>query len=263
MRWLVVRTAAGLCNRMWALLGGAAYAEATGRRYLFVWQPSHACGAHFRTLWTSPYREMGSHSASVLARLVGTTPYADVTFDDPSRVLVVTAGKPLTPNHPQIRPLRDYLHTLRVVPQIEDRIERTYDEQLVGQHRTVGVMIRANPTAHSFARESSPPEWFYRRMEEIRTDYSDVKFFLSTDSPEVSDEIHRRFANVAELRGKSTFNSATGVQDGVCDLYLLARTSYIIGSAGSSFSLTAGWLAGHGGYETPTEPPNVDLQGRI
>ena len=263
MRLLVVRTAAGLCNRVWALLGGAAYAEATGRSYVFVWRPSHACGAHFNTLWTSPYREIGSRTASVLARLVGTTPHADVTFDDPSRVLMVTAGKPLIPDHPQIRPLRNYLHTLQVIPEIEERIESTYEEQLLGWRRTVGVMIRANPTAHSFARASSPPEWFYRRMEQIRTEYPDVTFFLSTDYHEVSDEIHRRFANVAELRGKSAFNSATGVQDGVCDLYLLARTSYLIGSAGSSFSLTAGWLAGHGGYETPIDPPDVDLHARI
>ena len=100
-------------------------------------------------------------------------------------------------------------------------------------------------------------------MEGIRVEYPDVKFFLSTDSPEVSNEIHRRFAGVAELRGKSAFNSASGVQDGVCDLYLLARTRYLIGSAGSSFALTAGWLAGHGGYETPTDPPDIGLHARI
>ena len=124
-------------------------------------------------------------------------------------------------------------------------------------------MIRANSSAHAVSRETSPPEWFYRRMDDIRADYPDVGFFLSTDSPEVSDEVHHRFANVAELRGKSEFNSATGVQDGVCDLYLLARTDYIIGAAGSSFSITAGWLAGHGGFETPTDPPEADLHTRL
>src|SRR5262249_42307842 len=121
----------------------------------------------------------------------------------------------------------------------------------------------ANTNAHAVARETSPPEWFYRRMQEIRADYPDVVFFLSTDSPEVSDEVHRRFANVTELRGKSAFNSPQGVQDGVCDLYLLARTAYIVGSAGSSFSLTASWLAEHRGFETPLDPPEVDVHTRL
>ena len=259
MRVLVVRTAAGLCNRVWALLGGAAYAEATGRSYAFVWHPTHACGARFDTLWDSPYREIGSRTASVLARLAGTTPYSELTFDHPRRVLVVVAGKPLMPDHPQIRPPRDYFQSLQLVPQLEARVERAYEEGFAGRRRTVGVMIRANSSAHAVSRETSPPEWFYRRMDDIRADYPDVGFFLSTDSPEVSDEVHRRFADVAELPGKSEFNSATGVQDGVCDLYLLARTDYIIGAAGSSFSVTAGWLAGHGGFETPTHPPESDL----
>jgi hypothetical protein len=186
-----------------------------------------------------------------------------VSFDDPRRVLMVVAGKPLIPHDPRIRPFRSYLESLQVVPELQTRVERTYDEGLSGQRHTVGVMIRANTNAHAVARETSPPDWFYRRMREIRGEYPDVVFFLSTDSREVSDEVHRRFANVIELRGKSQFNSARGVQDGVCDLYLLARTGYIIGSAGSSFSLTAGWLAQHRGFETPIDPPEVDLHTRL
>ncbi len=53
------------------------------------------------------------------------------------------------------------------------------------------------------------------------------------------------------------------MQDAVCDLYLLARTDFIIGSAGSSFPITAAWLAGHGGFETPIEPSAVDLDERL
>src|SRR3954453_19375759 len=116
MRVLVVRTAGGLCNRLWGLLGGATYAEATGRAFAFVWHPTHLCGARFDTLWTSPYRQVGSRTASVLGRLVGTTPHSDVTFDDPKRVLIVSAGQPLVPDDPRIRPLRDRLPALRLVP---------------------------------------------------------------------------------------------------------------------------------------------------
>lgn len=263
MRVIVVRTAGGLCNRVWGLLGGVEYAEATGRSFAFVWHPTHLCGARFDTLWTAPYRQVGSRRASVLARMVGTTRFAAVTFDDPKRVLMVSAADQLVPTHPRIHPLRDRLATLRVVPALSERIARTYDEQLAGRRRTVGVMIRARADAHPTVRESSPPEWFYRRMHEIAAEYPDVGFFLSTDSPEVSEEVHRQFADVAELRNKSAFNSTAGVQDGVCDLYLLARTDFILGSAGSSFPITAAWLAGHGGFETPTEPSAVDLHVRL
>ena len=142
--------------------------------------------------------------------------------------------------------LARHLQSLQLVPQLKARVnEPMRTVELADHRRTVGVMIRANSSAHAVSRETSPPEWFYRRMDDIRAHYPDVGFFLSTDSPEVSDEIHHGFANVAELHGKSEFNSPTGVQDGVCDLYLLARTDYIIGAAGSSFSITAGWLSGH------------------
>ena len=68
-------------------------------------------------------------------------------------------------------------------------------------------------------------------------------------------------AAVSEGSGRG--KPLVGSVDGVCDLYLLARTDYIIGAAGSSFSITAGWLAGHGGFETPTVPPESDLHTRL
>jgi hypothetical protein len=263
MRVLIVRTAGGLCNRVWGLLGGAEYAAATERSFAFVWHPTHLCGARFDTLWTAPYREVGSRAASALARVVGTTRYAEVFVDDPKRVLMVSAADQLAVGDPRVRPLRERLATLRLVPALAERVARTHDEQLAGRPRTVGVMIRARADAHASVRASSPVEWFTRRMDEIRAEYPDVAFFLSTDSPEVSEQIHRRFADVAELRDKAPFNSATGVQDAVCDLYLLARTDFLLGSAGSSFPITAAWLAGHGGFETPLEASRIDLRDRL
>src|SRR5262245_56813174 len=147
MRLLVVRTAGGLCNRVWGLLGGAAYASATGRSFAFVWHPTHLCGARFDRLWSAPYRQIGSRSASALARLVGVTPHPQVPFDAPGRVRMVSAGQPLLPEDPRVRPVRELLPTLHVVPELADRIEQTYEDQLLGR-AVVGVMIRAHPDAY-------------------------------------------------------------------------------------------------------------------
>ena len=132
----------------------------------------------------------------------------------------------------------------------------TWDEPVVG------VMIRVNNLAHAATRAASPVEWFVKRMADIREQSPGTPFFLSTDSPVVSRVIHSRFRGVYELKRKSEYNSKAGVQDAVTDLYLLASTTYIIGSAVSSFSYMAAVLAGHGGYETSQLRPSATWEER-
>ena len=97
-------------------------------------------------------------------------------------------------------------------------------------------------------------------MRTLRRERSDLEFFLSTDSPEVSEAVHRRFDRVHELPDKGGHNSRAGVQDGLCDLYLLASTHYILGSHWSSFSETAAMLGGNDAYETARKVPAVSLR---
>ena len=119
----------------------------------------------------------------------------------------------------------------------------------------VGLMIRANSLAHTDTKLTSPPGWFYARMAQFRSADPEVPFFLSTDSPEVSEYVHRTFGGVHELAAKGAYNSKAGLIDAAADLYLLAGTTYILGSHSSSFSETACYLSGHLGYETSQRTP--------
>ncbi len=99
-------------------------------------------------------------------------------------------------------------------------------------------------------------------MAELRATDPRARFFLSTDSPSVSAELHALFPDVLELPKHSKYNSREAIQDAMADLYLLFGCTYILGSYWSSFSESARGLSGHGGYETSQDTPTENWQTR-
>jgi hypothetical protein len=123
-------------------------------------------------------------------------------------------------------------------------------------------MVRAHPSAHAFTAQTKPVDYAIARIAAIRAVRPDAVFFLSSDSPEAS-AIVREHADVVELPEKGEFNSIRGVQDAVCDLYLLASCQWIVGSHLSSFSEIAGHLAPHRGYETAVQPAATPIESQL
>lgn len=236
----------GLCNRLQGLLSGSQWADAADRSLRVAWPVDARFGAHLNDLFEHSFNEVSPTLVKVAARVCGGYhTHEEVRLEDRRRVLVAVSGKrfliddeplELEPGLPQLRPVRAIATRVRSIA--------SWDEPVVG------VMIRANNLAHAETTSASPVSWFVDRMASIRAERPDTPFFLSTDSPPVSERIHGEFSNVFELGGKSAYNSGTGVQDAVADLYLLASTTYILGSTASSFSDMAALIAGHGGYET-------------
>lgn len=103
---------------------------------------------------------------------------------------------------------------------------------------TIGIHIRR--TDHQLAISSSPDQGFIDAMNAEVEKRSDTRFFLASDSPEVNDCFTTLFADRIIWHQKEySRNSSKGVQDALVDLMCLSQTQKVIGSYGSSFSVTA------------------------
>jgi hypothetical protein len=249
--WIFVRE--GLCNRLRVLLSAIGFSEMTGRKLRVCWpvwgqDAQRPFEAALSDLWIHPYREV---SIADWYTMHGHPGAVEASFPpDPgstARVLYLETllsffeGLPEGP--------AGYLSRLRLVPALEDRVER-FAAAHFDARPCFGVHVRSHK-AHRQTSEHSPADWFERRMEELGRQYPAARFFLSCDSGEVSARFHRRFGDrVCELCTPPGYNTVDGIQKGVVDLYLLARTDYILGSHYSSFSEMASWMQGEKGFET-------------
>lgn len=119
--------------------------------------------------------------------------------------------------------------------EIEKRIEavtRLYTPN------TVGVHIRR--TDNLAAIKNSPMEMYYREMDKAIAENPQTVFYIASDDEEAKSMIKERYGNIVithqwELKR----DSVRGMKDAVAELYCLARTSKLIGSTNSTYSLMA------------------------
>lgn len=121
----------------------------------------------------------------------------------------------------------------RPVPKLQRRI----DEATAGFHgKVVGVHIRRTDQERSILY--SPTPMFVARM---REEPEDTRFYLASDDEEVKTELRKEFpGRILTLPRKADRGSVSGMEDALVELYTLSRTRKIIGSFGSTYSLTAG-----------------------
>jgi hypothetical protein len=263
-RLLLLNARRGLGNRLRSVLSGLAYAEATRCGLLVVWEPNAQCGAALGDLWEHPLRLIPASRARYLAKLSGGwkehLKEEDLDLSVFRRPVLALHSSQAFSNPAGI-PWHSTFSRLRPVPELRTRIADVW-AQIDPERPLVGVMVRAHSSAHRETVASRPVAHALDRLSEIRSVAPDATVFLSSDSPEASAVI-RAQSPVVELPAKGPFNSLRGVQDAVCDLYLLASCQWIIGSHGSSFSEIAGLVAGHGGYETSVDEATATLEGRL
>jgi len=263
-RLLLLNARRGLGNRVRTVLSGLAYAEATGCRLRVVWAPNQQCGAGIDQLWEHPLTLESLPRARWLAKLSGGWE-EHLTDDDMDLarfrrpMLALQSSQAFSNPRGLAWPLQ--LRQLTPIAEIRDRIAARWPA-LDTPAPLVGLMVRAHQSAHAHTTASQPVTYALQRLVAIQTVAPTAKVFLSCDSPAVSERI-RAEADVVELPGKGEFNSVRGVQDAVCDLYLLASCQWIVGSHLSSFSEIAGLVAGHGGYETALAPATASLAERL
>lgn len=108
---------------------------------------------------------------------------------------------------------------------------------------TIGMHIRR--TDHGEAKAQSPTELFIEAGRREMEAHADMKVFLATDDEGVKAELAEAFGSrVITASAAASRSSADGIRGGLVDMYTLARTQRIYGSAGSSFSPMAARIGG-------------------
>lgn len=249
----------GLGNRLRATLGARNLAEATGRHLFVVWPTGPLFQPRFSDLWEGRIgTPMPLLASQALAKVFPyrTEDLRDIRSHDAAPLWQIRTGSALqVPDG--VRDWEVDLRELRPVPAIAERIERTH--ALFGDEPYIGVQVRSHAVSHDKTRTASPAEWFRARLDEVRAQAPDVRFFLSCDQPQVQEEFVARYPGSVALADKGGYNTVAGVQSAVADSYLLASAGYIIGPAHSSFVELAVRLANHTvPFENSLKEPRLD-----
>ena len=119
--------------------------------------------------------------------------------------------------------------------ELQERIDCT---AAMFRRPTIGVHIRRSDNILSI--KESPTSLFIERMKQ---EDDTTLFYLATDSDEEKVALRKVFGNrIITSDSKADRGSVEGMQNAVTELFLLAKTSLIIGSFYSSFSETASLL---------------------
>lgn len=235
----------GLGNRVRVVLGAKSLADLEGRSFAYVWPTGRLFGPSFSELWDFSAPVVPRAVSRVMARVF---PYVDEKLDwldDAKRrelVWQIRTGSPLR-LPAEAEPWQERFRQLRPADPIVERVERLFDDHLRGRPY-VGVMIRAHAVSHAKTLQTSPVDWFLRRMREIRGADPDVAFYLSCDRPDVQQQVIDTIPGCIAQRDKGEYNSVQGVVSSIVDLYLLAASGYLVGPHFSSFVHLAEHLAG-------------------
>ncbi len=254
---LAMRIGKGLCNRLRVLLCAIAYSELTNRRLLLYWPKEEWFGANLSDLWEHHYQEIGSISNKILVSLAGGyRHYSSLHSQLDNPIICLNTIYPFcVDNYPA--PFMSYFSRLKLIEPLQHRIDSFAAQEFAG-NPVIGVSIRYN-RAHPRTLKASPPQWFIGRINELHAQFPNARFFLSTDCKEVSQLVRSATsASICELPRDYHSEAMSGIQEALCELYLLTRTNYILGSYYSSFSETAGSILGESAYENSQSIPDVD-----
>ena len=106
------------------------------------------------------------------------------------------------------------------------------------QAHTIGVHIRRTDNKESIER--SPLSLFVDAARREIDQHDDTRIFLATDDEATKTALKAEFGNRIITSPKpAARNSIAGIRGGVAELWMLASTTTIYGSAGSSYSVMA------------------------
>lgn len=103
---------------------------------------------------------------------------------------------------------------------------------------TIGLHIRR--TDNVVAKQQSPDSLFIEAIQREQRWHNDLRVFLATDSESVKEALYKRFGDIIITPSQpADRNSVAGIQQAAGEMFALAQTSKIYGSAGSTFSSMA------------------------
>ena len=256
---ITIQPYGGLGNRLRSLDSAIALSECTGKKLEVIWDSNEELRCPFSKLFELPDkfdlietqthyfpRKVKEKFSIALHKLKIKYPFSydsvlheediqklkssDYDFcqlGNYRNIFIMINGRFLYPSSPF-----RYLQALPAVKEKVDSITSDFNGQ------TIGVHIRR--TDNKLSIKKSPISRFIELMEEERSN-GDVRFYLSTDSPEAEDYLVNHFSGqIICFEKELSRNKEQGIIDALVDMLCLSRTSRIIGSYYSSFSEVAG-----------------------
>ena len=254
---IIVDSRGGLANRMQAIDSAMSLARDLDRQLWIPWVINTRCGACFDQLFVEMDRigkffhfETDDEADGFIDRRGSSLlidhylqPWCDIAN---AQMLTSLGDVGELHRHPAViirswarfYPTPDPFKNFTPIEWLRDRVM----DVTARFDRTVGIHIRR--TDHRDAIMESPTSAFKRTMREIRDSGEASSFFLSADDPAEEVRLRREFSIVTYPKRSFDRASVRGVQDAVVDLFCLAATRRIIGSAGSTFSVVASGISG-------------------
>jgi len=101
---------------------------------------------------------------------------------------------------------------------------------------TIGLHIRRTDNQQSIA--DSPVELFFDVVDRQLAQYSDLHVYLATDDEPTKTLFRQHYGadRIQTAPSAATRDSVAGIREALIEMLLLARTSHVYGSAGSTFS---------------------------
>lgn len=134
-----------------------------------------------------------------------------------------------------------YRRLFRPVAQVEQQVERFASQ--FSAH-TIGFHIRRTDNRRSI--EHSPLSLFVEAGKREVDEHPDTKIFVATDDGPTKQQLRAVFGGRLMMQqAEADRGSTPGIRGGLIDMYTLARTEVVYGSAGSSFSMMAAKIGGN------------------
>ena len=264
---IIVKTLAGLSNRLRAIESGLSLAERNGSPCEVVWVPDPQMVAHYSELFVPPDKfelfpddryKYARSSFSLkgikkpLSKVINQYYGIEAAFSDLDVRPLIWSGKVNLPEYCNGRTC--YFFTcqnffsatfryswLQPIPEIEDKLGR-FGERVAGRSM-IGLHIRR--TDNEMSISESPDALFEKAIEDEIKKNADVVFFLATDDKPTEKKFIDKYGDGRILVNPKRFgrDSVEATRDAVVDLFSLSRCRRLYCSFYSSFSETAALIS--------------------
>ncbi len=260
---LTIQATEGLANRMRAVASGYTLAKHHKKQFIIIWEQSYGMNCDFFDLFdlipeiniknsSQNQKLKDSNNKNFIRKniirflnkyygydtcLINETSIKNFRFNEQLQAKELNGKKNIyIRTCHQLAPIKEWFFQPR--QELKNIIKKR--KEIIGKN-TVGLHIRRTDNRKSI--EKSPLSLFIEAIkEEIKND-STIKFYLATDSKDISTALIEIFGEyILYFPCNLDRNSKEGVQDALIELYTLASTKKVYGSYWSSFSETAAAL---------------------
>ena len=248
----------GIANRMRTIASAYQLCADANVDLRIIWFRDRALNAPFNKIFNFAYDNIFVKEATMIDHLVNDRPRLKnlffprigqfLTFDSTIYEKEIEQLRQMNFDFGEwVKDKRCYMASYNEFGQLDDEIYRKLFipveivrqkvEKYVSMFSTNTIGIHIRRTDNVRAIQMSPVELFMEKAEEEFSNNNNTKIFLATDDEYVKKTFKSRFADkIITSMNLADRNSIIGIQDGLAELYTLARTSKIYGSAWSSFS---------------------------